>query len=177
MMPGVHTRTEMEGHTFPGKIRSGFMQGAILVIVGTAVALGANMIRAEGLVLPGDWNSSVVTHSHRFSLITPEEAFTLYNENKILFVDAREPSAYEQGHLPGALNVPHYDAEKYLEQLKSVVKAGKELVTYCSGPDCPMSFDLAEILKTHGIGPVKVMEQGWIAWYESGFPIEEGTAE
>ena len=42
-------------------------------------------------------------------VITIEEALNLENP---LFIDTRSPSEYEQGHIPGAVNVPLLEDEE-----------------------------------------------------------------
>ena len=170
---------EMSKHVLRGKTLSAFMQGGFLIALSIVLAAAVNIVRPEGLDLPGNWDASVAAGMQNpgVALVGLDDAWSLYTQDKIAFVDAREPSAYEQGHLSGALNVPVQNAEKHLEQLQSLVKAGIVLVTYCDSPDCPLSYELAVQLKTQGIYPVRVLKQGWIGWYEAGFPSEGGPAE
>ena len=176
---GFKPLIEMKEYLSRGKIRNAFIQSVALIALGVVLSLAVNGVRPEGLVVPGSWDPSVAAGMQNpgFGLITPDDAWSWYTQEKVLFVDAREPYAYEQGHLPGALNVPTHNIEKYLEHLQSLVKAGIVLIPYCESPDCPLSYELAGILKTYGIYPVRVLNQGWIGWYEAGFPYEGSPSE
>lgn len=139
----------------------------------------ANTINPKGLSWVHVWTASDAAGLQNEGLerIIPENAWSLYAEGKALFVDAREPWAFVQGHLPGALNVPVSEANKFLEQLASFSQAGIELITYCDSLDCPSSSELACIILANDIRPVRVLPQGIVGWYESGFPVEEGIVE
>ena len=155
------------------------MQAVSLMVLAVVLALAVNILRPEGLVLPGNWNPSVAAgmQNHGFTLVTLDEAWSLYTREKILFLDAREPFAYEQGHLPGAINVPLSRVEEHLEQLQPFTSTDVVFIAYCDSPDCPLSYELAGLLKAQGIAPVSILKQGWIGWYEAGFPYEGGPAE
>lgn len=155
------------------------MQGVFLIALSSVLAVAVNMVRPDGLPFAKLWDPSEVSGGGDagFATVTLDEGWYQYTSGKILFVDARETFAFEQGHLPGALNVPLHDVTNHLEQLESIMKPDIEFITYCDGPGCPLSFELAGILQTHDIRPVRILTQGWIGWYESGFPIEEGVPQ
>lgn len=154
-------------------------QAAVLLVLSMLVAGAVNTIRPGGLSWSVSWTSSDAARMHTADLetITPEEAWSRYEQGKILFVDARERFAFEQGHLPGALNVPVSDAGKYLDELRDRTGPGVELITYCDGLDCALGSELAGILRSRGIPSVRVLAAGWVGWYEAGFPVETGEAE
>jgi rhodanese-related sulfurtransferase len=170
---------EMGEYVFRHKIRSACMQAVSLIVLAVVLALAVNTLRPEGLVLPGNWNPSVAAgmQTSGFGLVTLDEAWSLYTREKSFFLDAREPFAYEQGHLPGAINIPVSRVEEHLEQLQTFIGGDRVFVTYCDSLDCPLSYELAGLLKAQGIAPVSILKQGWIGWYEAGFPYEEGPAE
>lgn len=170
---------EMSRHVSGEKIRSAFMQGVFFMVLSIILAAAVNMVRPDGFSLSGLLAppATAGTGDAGFATLTLQEGWSQYAMGKIIFVDARESFAYEQGHLPGAVNVPLNDVKNHFGQLESIMKSGIELITYCDGPDCPLSFELAGILRTNGIRPVRVLVQGWIGWYESGFPIEEGVLQ
>jgi rhodanese-related sulfurtransferase len=94
-----------------------------------------------------------------------------------VFVDAREPSEYEEGHIAGALCVPFDDAVKKPALLDPFKKAGKPLILYCSGGDCELSKDLARNMLAEGIRKVLVFTDGYPAWKAAGYPVETGPAK
>src|ERR1700757_1419539 len=52
-------------------------------------------------------------------------------------LDVRPEDEFRQGHLPGALNIPLSQLERRLAQLPS----DNEVVAYCRGPWCVLSFE------------------------------------
>ncbi len=50
-----------------------------------------------------------------------------------VLVDARNTDSWNQGHIPGAIHLPHADIAK---RAADVIPAGAEVVTYCWGPGC-----------------------------------------
>jgi len=86
----------------------------------------------------------------------------------ILFVDARPPLDYQYAHIPGAINVPYYDAAKYLDQLPK----DKWLVTYCEWPHAE-SQQLADTLIANGYTKVRVINEGLQGWRDAGGKVVE----
>ena len=86
-----------------------------------------------------------------------------------VLVDARSPEAYAEGHLPGAISLPHatIDADAV-----SRLPDGP-LVVYCWGPGCNGAHKGAAKLAAHG-RPVKEMLGGYEYWVREGSPVEEG---
>jgi rhodanese-related sulfurtransferase len=99
------------------------------------------------------------------------EAWRDYQKGLVLFVDARSPAEYRAGHLPGAVSVPVEEAGA--KQGRMGLPEGRELVIYCSDPECPKSAQLASLLLERGVSGIKVMTGGWAAWYEAGLPADE----
>lgn len=58
------------------------------------------------------------------------------SKENIVVVDARSPEAFEKGHIPGALNIPHRKMNQ--ETTKQIDKSAL-VVTYCDGIGCNAS--------------------------------------
>jgi len=87
-------------------------------------------------------------------------------------VDTRGRDAYTQGHVPGALSLPHAEID---ERSVSALPAGAIAVTYCWGPGCNAGTKGA--LKLAALGtPVKEMIGGFEYWQREGHPVETGEA-
>src|SRR5215469_6178667 len=52
-------------------------------------------------------------------------------------LDVRPEDEFRQGHLPGALNIPLAQLERRLAELS----ADREIIAYCRGPWCVLSFE------------------------------------
>ena len=102
-------------------------------------------------------------------LISLSQAYELYTE-KILFVDARDPEEYEDGHIVGAINLPLLHMEKYIRNISSIDK-NEPLVTYCEGADCDMSIRLGNELFSMGYRKVFVFFGGWEEWQKANYPV------
>ena len=85
-----------------------------------------------------------------------------------VLLDVRGERAYAQGHVPGALSLPHGDlsAERMMAWPHDML-----FVVYCAGPHCNGADKAA--LKLANLGrPVKVMIGGMTGWADEGFPFE-----
>lgn len=89
----------------------------------------------------------------------------------IIVIDARAPERYEQGHIPGAINVPHRTMTA--ESTASLPK-DKLIVTYCDGIGCNASTKAALKLSSFGFR-VKEMIGGMDWWSRvDGYPVVVG---
>ena len=85
----------------------------------------------------------------------------------VTVLDVRPPDEYAAGHIPGAVNVPLAELEKYLRKLKPK----KEIVAYCRGPHCVLSYDAVEQLRGRGI-KARRLKEGYPEWKAAGLPVE-----
>ncbi|AUQ52460.1 regulatory protein SoxR (plasmid) [Phaeobacter inhibens] len=88
----------------------------------------------------------------------------------VTVIDVRPPDEFELGHLPGAINVPVTELENYLVDLKP----DHEIVAYCRGPWCVMSFEAIAELRKRGYR-ARRLEEGLPEWRSVGFPVETGS--
>jgi len=108
----------------------------------------------------------------RINLVGAKNRFDL---KSAVFLDARSPDEYKEGHIPGALNYYADDLDQFaplvLPQLKD---KNQELVAYCHGSSCELSLVLARALINLGYTNVKVFFGGWPEWKKAGYPIQAG---
>jgi rhodanese-related sulfurtransferase len=90
-----------------------------------------------------------------------------------LFLDARPRAFYEMTHIPGARSLPEDDFEPAFQRLEPLLRSRLDIVVYCSGFGCEASHDVAHRLKAKGI-PAVVLQDGWPAWQEAGYPEKAG---
>ena len=103
-----------------------------------------------------------------------EEARRLYDEGIAIFIDARSPDGYAEGHIPGSINIPYDQLPKYLDTLQSQVLRTDHIIVYCWSPTCDFSDQLATELKIMGYDNVEVFTGGWDHWTAAGHPTGEG---
>ena len=106
--------------------------------------------------------------------IEREELETRLDEGEVVLVEALSERAYEDAHLPGAINVPL----KLLRELAPDVlpDKGAEIVVYRSGPTCRTSTLAAKQLLQLGYQDVRDFEGGKQEWAEAGLAMERGAA-
>lgn len=101
------------------------------------------------------------------------DALQLHLSGHGLFLDARDPDTYAQGHIPGALCVPPTDLDRLWPQLAPLLE-GKTIITYCDGAACRLSHELAEALRLRGVTTVLVLGNGWSLWQDEHLPVTTG---
>jgi len=94
---------------------------------------------------------------------------------KTIILDARAAPFYQQGHIPGALNLSRDDFAADYRRLRLTLDASKNksIVVYCSGGDCHDSRMVASALLSLGFAQVRVYTGGWSGWTEAGLPVEK----
>ena len=93
-----------------------------------------------------------------------------FDVGSAIFIDARDPSDYETGHIQNAINIPYDYYEDYEDVMDGLDDAGVYII-YCSGDECSLSIDLADYLYTEKlIDKLLVFEGGWPEWKEAGYP-------
>lgn len=99
-----------------------------------------------------------------------------YEQELIVFVDARDDRHYQEGHIPGAYQFNHYRAENYLATVMPVCQTAQQIVVYCTGGDCEDSEFAAMFLRDAGIPKEKlfVYAGGMTEWTTNGLPVEIG---
>ena len=88
-----------------------------------------------------------------------------------VLLDVRGPALFAQGHVPGALNLPH---GKMTAHRISTWPAETLFVVYCAGPHCNGADKAALRLARLG-RPVKLMIGGMTGWADEGFAAATGT--
>ena len=93
------------------------------------------------------------------------------------FLDARRSREYQDGHIPGALTIPVWEAN-HEERLIRFDATGYALdapvVVYCGGGDCRDSHLLAEKLMALGYRHILIYKDGYIDWLSRGLPVRKG---
>ncbi len=99
--------------------------------------------------------------------VAATELVTRLREGSVALLDVRPEDEYGLGHLPGAMNIPLRQLERRLAELPRNL----EIVAYCRGPYCVLSFEAVAALRAHGFN-VRRFEDGFPEWKASGLPIE-----
>jgi rhodanese-related sulfurtransferase/DNA-binding transcriptional ArsR family regulator len=99
--------------------------------------------------------------------VTREELAERMRDGLVTVIDVRPADEFALGHLPGALNVPLAELEM---RLPGVVP-DREVVAYCRGPWCVLSFEAVAELRARGYR-ARRLEDGLPEWKAAGMPVE-----
>jgi rhodanese-related sulfurtransferase len=91
-------------------------------------------------------------------------------DDLVTLLDVRPEDEFALGHLPGALNVPLAELERRLGELPK----GREVIAYCRGPYCVLSFEAVVALRARGYR-IRRLEDGYPEWKAAGLPIESAA--
>lgn len=153
-----------------------------MIVLAAVTGLTVNALSPSGIALVGDWNpeNGVISAraknqpvSHDIEIPTVAEAYALFNDKNVLFVDARDVSQYDEGHIKGAVSLFVYEYGQRFPEFMAKVPLDRPIVAYCSGRSCEDSHTLARYLKEDGYTDVRVFVDGFPAWAEEGHPVEK----
>lgn len=99
--------------------------------------------------------------------VSREELVSRLRDGLVTVLDVRSEDEFALGHLPGALNIPFAELENRLAELP----ANREVIAYCRGPYCVLSFEAVVALRARGYVAHR-LEDGYPDWKAAGLPIE-----
>ncbi|MEN8175313.1 MAG: metalloregulator ArsR/SmtB family transcription factor [Pseudomonadota bacterium] len=98
--------------------------------------------------------------------VAAEELMERAKDGLVTVLDVRPAEEFSQGHLPGAVNVPLGALAQELEKLP----ADREVIAYCRGPWCVLSFEAVALLRDKGYR-ARRLEGGLPEWRHNGHPV------
>ncbi len=107
-------------------------------------------------------------------LIEREELAAAIDAGSVTVVEALGQSYFEQGHLPGAVNIPHTEVAQLAPSLLPDKDAA--IVVYCSNTQCQNSAIAQGELRRMGYTNVRKYAEGKQDWEAAGLPLESGVA-
>ena len=99
--------------------------------------------------------------------IPAKELLDRARKGLVTVLDVRPPEEFAAGHVPGAINIPVHELEKRIKELPR----RREVVAYCRGPYCLMSYDAVSVLRKKGL-KARRLEAGMPEWRAAGMPVE-----
>jgi rhodanese-related sulfurtransferase/DNA-binding transcriptional ArsR family regulator len=102
-----------------------------------------------------------------FEPIAREDLLRRLKDGLVVVIDVRPADEFAQGHLPGAVNIPLHELKRRLGELPK----RKEIVAYCRGPYCVLSFDAVDTLRRKGFR-ARRLEDGFPEWKAARLPVE-----
>jgi rhodanese-related sulfurtransferase/DNA-binding transcriptional ArsR family regulator len=99
--------------------------------------------------------------------VSRSELMARLRDDLVIVLDVRPEDEFRLGRLPRALNIPLSELEHRLAELPH----GPDVVAYCRGPYCVLSFEAVALLRTRGY-TARRLEDGFPEWKAAGLPIE-----
>ena len=138
------------------------------------IALMLTVLLVIGVVLAGGYTAgkttTLETPAQIVKDITPQQAFTLIQENKnkpdFVIIDVRKPEEFADGHIANAVNIDFYSAT-FRNGIDRLDKSQTYLVYCRSGA---RSLSSAKIMEELGFKEVYNMSGGIIGWKAAEMP-------
>lgn len=108
-----------------------------------------------------------LAHRDELEPVPARELLERAKKGLVTVLDVRPAEEFAAGHLPGAINVPLEKLESHLSKLPK----RKEVVAYCRGPYCLMSFEAVAKLRKRG-WQARRLQDGFPEWRAAGLPVE-----
>ena len=125
---------------------------------------GVAPARARFLRLPGGEDDPACEEIDRTSLLARVAA------GDAVVLDVRPSREYTAGHIPGAVSIPLDELSERLAELPEV-----EIVAYCRGEYCVLSYVAVRLLTAHGRTAVRRAD-GMLEWRLAQLPVETAPA-
>lgn len=138
---------------------------AVLCVAAIVLAVTINAMRPN----PIAWS---VPAGKAVKSLSLEETLAASRAGQVVFLDARDPFFYTEGHLPRARNVPRSQLDQAAKQVSSLSRQSPVIV-YCSDEACDDSGIVGRYLVSLGFQNVGVYKGGWEEWIAVELPIEK----
>ena len=133
------------------------------------------VVLLNGLRAVADRHLAEVTHlvtsyldtKDKLEPVLAEELLARARAGEVTVLDVRPPEEFAAGHLSGAINIPLSELEARLGELRP----DQEVVAYCRGPYCVLSYDAVARLREHGL-QARRLKDGYPEWKIAGLPVE-----
>jgi ArsR family transcriptional regulator len=102
--------------------------------------------------------------------VSRDELLERTRQGLVTVLDVRPADEFAASHLPGAVNIPMSELEERLAELDPE----HEIVAYCRGPYCVLSFEAVTALRAKGF-KVRRLQDGLPEWKAAGLPLERGA--
>ncbi len=100
--------------------------------------------------------------------VSHEELLERSRDGLVTVLDVRPNDEFAMEHLPGAKNIPLEELETRLSE----IDPAQEVIAYCRGPYCVLSFEAVAALRKRGI-KARRLEDGLPEWRAAGLPLEQ----
>jgi rhodanese-related sulfurtransferase/DNA-binding transcriptional ArsR family regulator len=100
--------------------------------------------------------------------VSRSDLLSRMKKGDVQVLDVRPEDEFALAHLPGAINIPLGKLKRKL----AILDSKKEIVAYCRGPWCILSFEAVALLRAKGFR-VRRLEDGLPEWRAANLPIDQ----
>lgn len=122
-----------------------------------------NLILAVGIGL------SSIAHAEFSGEWDQQQFLEKQQKSNLLVLDVRSKEEFAQGHVPGAINIPHDQLDKQLEQLSE--HKNSEIVLYCRSGRRAGAAEA--YLSSQGFKKLYHLKGDMIGWNEAGLKVSK----
>lgn len=153
-------------------------QSSAILFLGLVFALMINYLRSDGLSMVEDWavEDRLTLDSGESLAVSLEESQEFFFSQTAIFLDARSPELYQEGHILGAYNFPMDAFDEYFSEVMVDIPSDATIIIYCDSEGCGLSEELALELLDKGYLNVRVLVNGWSLWKADQLPAKTGTS-
>ncbi|MBV9080777.1 MAG: rhodanese-like domain-containing protein [Elusimicrobia bacterium] len=157
---------------------------AALLLAASLVLAAVRQPLPGGLAWIGHWPAADAKAEDAYRAMTKpgdppfvslNQAAALQKNHAATFLDAREADDYEDGHIPGARELPFEQMDPYRDAALEGLRAESPIVVYCEGVGCELSLFLARELQKAGYKNVSIFYGGFPEWEDAGLPVEKSS--
>ena len=134
----------------------------VVTLIGSLGRVGETYIAEVGKLI-----QNFFTAQDEIEAVPAKELLKQARKGLVTVIDLRPVEEYAAGHVPGAINIPLPELQKRLRDLPK----GKEIIAYCRGPYCLMSFTAVKMLRGRGHN-ARRLEAGLPEWRSAGLPVQ-----
>jgi len=128
-----------------------------------ALIAALRAVRERNAAAVRDLRLDYLRARERLEPISCEELLSRLQDDVVTLIDVRPQDEFSTGHIPGALNIPLGLLEASIGNFPSA----REVVAYCRGPHCILSFEVVAALQALGY-KVRRLEDGLPQWRAAG---------
>jgi ArsR family transcriptional regulator len=102
--------------------------------------------------------------------VSRDDLVARLHDDLVTVLDVRPGDEFALGHVSGAINIPLAELERRLGELPK----SRDVIAYCRGPYCVLSFEAVAALRARGYR-VRRLEDGYPEWKAAGLPVESAA--
>ncbi|MBK8170807.1 MAG: rhodanese-like domain-containing protein [Sandaracinaceae bacterium] len=162
-------------------MKSVVVEALLVSLVGALLGTAHGIVRGWPWLPPAHESptgtcSAPVPTEPTIQWMSQADARRFSDDRSVMFVDARTADEYEEGHVTNAISLPYSSRETPHPNFVTLLRTAHIVIVYCdTTASCSQSTNLASQLLHAGLTDVRVLEGGFPAWMNHGYPAEAGA--